>query len=316
MIRTDRSRVSIPSALSGDKAVGAREVVKACAFFGGLSQALGSSAPAPSQKKTFKFAAYSEPSVKEALSSLFGGKCAYCESRYATTQPMDVEHYRPKARVDGCAGHFGYYWLAADWNNLLPSCIDCNRVREQTVPVWGGGGEEPLLRPVCQGKGDRFPLRDESKRAQSPGEESTEEPLLLHPCWDEPSDYLEFDDDGFVQPRRMGSAAERQKAQASIEIYALNRAGLVQTRLEVLRLLQARLYAIKQLVRILDQDPPPNVLDLVEDLLSHEFHELRRFRSPEQPYSLMCRQMVDRFLEELTPGDVDILTFDNRSGST
>ena len=67
----------------------------------------------------FTFAAYKADDVREALTRLFRGKCAYCESRYAVTQPMDVEHWRPKGGVeeedvDGKTRLGpGYPWLAA-----------------------------------------------------------------------------------------------------------------------------------------------------------------------------------------------------------
>ncbi|MEF9674035.1 hypothetical protein QNM99_25505 [Pseudomonas sp. PCH446] len=47
---------------------------------------------------------------------------------------MDVEHYRPKGAVSEDASHPGYWWVAMDWDNLLPSCIDCNRKRKQVTP--------------------------------------------------------------------------------------------------------------------------------------------------------------------------------------
>ena len=45
-----------------------------------------------------------------------------------------MEHYRPKARVSTEQGDKpGYYWLAARWENLLPSCTDCNSPRKQVM---------------------------------------------------------------------------------------------------------------------------------------------------------------------------------------
>lgn len=67
---------------------------------------------------------------------------------------MDVEHYRPKGGYldpDGTLCQPGYYWLAADWNNLFPSCIDCNREREQIMVK----GQAKKL-----GKANKFPLVD------------------------------------------------------------------------------------------------------------------------------------------------------------
>src|SRR5207245_1184653 len=98
-----------------------------------------------------------------------------------------VEHWRPKGGVindNGDEIEPGYYWLAAEWNNLLPSCADCNRERRQiTLPT----GEV-----VLSGKAEHFPLDDESRRATSLAELRDEAPLLLDPSTDEPKEHIEF----------------------------------------------------------------------------------------------------------------------------
>lgn len=71
----------------------------------------------------FKEGLYGDPEVRACLLELFHYKCAYCESRI---EKCEVEHYRPKGRVDGSA-HPGYYWLAYEWENLYPSCESCNK---------------------------------------------------------------------------------------------------------------------------------------------------------------------------------------------
>src|SRR5262245_45289492 len=88
------------------------------------------------------------------LLKLFHGKCAYCEAKIVLDQHNgDVEHYRPKGAVtdendkvieveDGHGGkrpHGGYYWLVYSWENLLTSCIACNRpnrLGDQRVGKW------------------------------------------------------------------------------------------------------------------------------------------------------------------------------------
>jgi hypothetical protein len=82
------------------------------------------------------------------LENVFYQKCAYCE-REISGYYGDAEHYRPKGAVkrktlagsleqvhvevpDPQQGrlaritHPGYFWLAYDWHNLLPSCVFCN----------------------------------------------------------------------------------------------------------------------------------------------------------------------------------------------
>lgn len=82
------------------------------------------------------------------LENVFHDKCAYCE-REISGYYGDAEHYRPKGAVkrrgqNGAfeepecdlldpalgvlarQGHPGYFWLAYDWRNLVPSCVFCN----------------------------------------------------------------------------------------------------------------------------------------------------------------------------------------------
>ena len=153
------------------------------------------------KKKSFTYSRYKQPEVKAALTELFFGKCAYCETFYERNQPVDVEHYRPKNGVDGYEG--GYWWLGMDWDNLLPSCIDCNRKREQKVPP----DFPTLLENVIKGqdfdhweskttgKSTAFPLLDETKRVldfERANDIGDERPLLIDPCRDDPADYISF----------------------------------------------------------------------------------------------------------------------------
>lgn len=157
------------------------------------------------------------------LLRLFSGKCAYCETSIETNQPGDVEHYRPKAGLRDMDGepvrvgtppdeqeHPGYWWLAYDWKNLLPACIDCNRRRRH-------GLEEDRA-----GKGEHFPVTQ--FRAAVPGEEEAEAPLLIDPCAKDPKGHFEFSDDGLMRPLTTEGAT-------SCAILGLNlREGLVRER--------------------------------------------------------------------------------------
>ncbi len=260
---------------------------------------------------SFNFDVYRDKRVKQALEDLFHGKCAYCESSYRGTQPMDVEHWRPKGRTvaeDAGEEHKpAYYWLAASWQNLLPSCIDCNRKRTQKDVV-----EE---REVNIGKMDQFPLKDPTARLTDPAQPfDAESPLLLHPCEDDPGSFLEFVEDAVVRPTPT-DADERLRATESIRVYALNRSGLVLNRQEVLRIVQLRLATVKALARILTEleavqgsaDPRIAGLSLVvEEVLVAELRELARARSPQAPFSLMARQEIDRSMAALTAVGVQV----------
>jgi uncharacterized protein (TIGR02646 family) len=157
-------------------------------------------------------------STKPLLLKRFHGKCAYCESLLTTTGHADLENFRPKSR---------YWWLTADWNNLLIACQVCNRA-----------------------KADRFPLLDESKRAKQEGDERFEQPLLLNPCEDQPVEHLVFSDEGQV-------FSDTQRGQVTIDTLQLNRPPLVEERRGIKI---DRWIAIAKSYKNLDP-----LLDLVED---------------------------------------------------
>jgi uncharacterized protein (TIGR02646 family) len=151
------------------------------------------------------------------LLMLFHGKCAYCETVISSNQPGDVEHYRPKGRIRDQAGkvlkviinnteieHPGYWWLAYDWRNLLPSCIDCNRRRRH--------GEDN----VAAGKAEYFEVR--GKRAVLPTDDlSQEHALLLDPSSEnfDPKQHFEFMEDGTIKPKT-------EEARYTCELLGLN----------------------------------------------------------------------------------------------
>ena len=79
--------------------------------------------------------------VKEALEIIYKEKCGYCESKVKHCATLQVEHYRPKNKVDDQDSPTdGYYWLASEWSNLLLSCPRCNQQGAK-------GNKFPLYRP-------------------------------------------------------------------------------------------------------------------------------------------------------------------------
>ena len=165
--------------------------------------------------------------MKAVLFELYNHKCAYCEAPFIR-YPGDLDHYRPKNRVTDKNGglvhviddhgnrvpHPGYYWLAYDWRNLLPSCNHCNR------PNTGSSG-------AVQGKWDQFPVKGE--RAWKPGQENDEKALLLNPAStngaDNPETQLIFDPNGIV-------GGTTDAANETIELLGLNDDPLIDERRE------------------------------------------------------------------------------------
>ena len=234
------------------------------------------------QAKYDGYQAYKNPDIRAALEEAFGGKCAYCETFYAATQPVAIEHYRPKGEVtiDGKRVPPGYYWLASEWTNLLPSCTDCNSPRKQDLPEGSR----------TAGKANAFPLAPGSPRAASPGSEKSEKRLLLHPYFDFPERHLEFVwgtgtvDDGWVRPKR-GSA----KGAATIATCALQRRGVRANRRDRLLDLIAHLESVVEARNNAARHPnDPELLAQYERRLV----EVSRFVADHAPYSAMCRQVV------------------------
>jgi uncharacterized protein (TIGR02646 family) len=279
MIWVDRSQVPIPVELVGKASAGELELAAAMAFYGDPAN-LGES---------YEFSAYKSPGVIRALQALFHGKCAYCESQYLGTAPVDVEHFRPKGGVavlekgKVVLRKPGYYWLAAKWSNLLPSCIDCNRKRTQEFP-----GEDPAK----TGKANHFPLKNDARRAMRSGEEARERPLLLNPCEDRPDEHLEFTEDGAVREALDRRQRPSVRGRVSIEVYGLRRTGLSQLRRDRAILVLAQIKRVKRLEQKLLRDPDDPEL---EAELAEEIGIFKEYMEDHQPYAGMARQLVRAF---------------------
>ncbi|WP_264213396.1 AAA family ATPase [Leisingera thetidis] len=177
------------------------------------------------RQRRLVFKVYRDKRVREALEELFHGKCAYCETSISANQPIEIDQFRPKGGVTEAPNHPGYWWLANSWDNLLAACIDCNRQRNHLSKM------EPSVQ--TSGKGNRFPLVDEAQRACSPSDDiGREQPLLLNPTMDEPSNHLVFDADGMVH-------SDTERGNATIAVLGLNRVGLVQARQRVMTTFKA-----------------------------------------------------------------------------
>jgi uncharacterized protein (TIGR02646 family) len=142
--------------------------------------------------------------LKEHLQDLYRDRCAYCDGSYQVFGYGDVEHYRPKGAVTEDRTHPGYWWLAYDPSNYLPSCQRCNQ----------------------EAKKNYFPIK--GKRAAGPTDSLDEElPLLMHPDRDKWSDHIRFTSTCCTNGDQPGLAKPlSDKGQASISTFNLNREPL------------------------------------------------------------------------------------------
>jgi uncharacterized protein (TIGR02646 family) len=266
------------------------EAVAAVYVDGGVERANALAHFVPTVVKGFTFSAYKALIVKETLGRAFNFKCAYCESFFDATQPVAVEHFRPKSGYlvpqEKKPTQPGYYWLAAAWDNLLPSCTDCNSERTQTLP----DGTKQVV-----GKANQFPIASEAKRAKQPDAEKQEGRLLLHPYHDHPEKHLVFLPDGIVTWQRPGKSPSR-KGRESIRVYALLRDGLVRRRAERERDLRVQMAIAEDLVAALQESPGNAALN---QAFSRQLDLLELFTKPDRQYSEMATQLLLPFLARL-----------------
>ena len=237
-----------------------------------------------------KFLKYDEDDVREKLDTMFHSKCAYCESLPKGTGLMEIEHFRPKAKVlqerGGAIRRTGYYWLAWEWENLLPSCHNCNSVIYQYIV----GGDSPEVK-VLRGKGNLFPLADDNMRISHHENHKyldKELPLLLNPCVDDPKNHLEYSDEGHIYSRS-------DKGYISIITYGLDRKELFKDRLSIATLITAQIKRVRRCMTKWIADPENT--SVMEELIE-ERDILYAYVKPEREYSLMASQIIHRFCLE------------------
>jgi len=303
MRHVDRSRVPTPRSLQGQPdSAGHKELTaNSCRVqaFRARQQ--------PSDPPALEFSAYKAADVTDALNTLFGGKCAYCESRYSATQPVDREHWRPKGQArqrpeDAVDSRMGYWWLAARWDNLLASCIECNRMRWQ-MDVSGDRGR--------RGKADAFPVADVRMRARTPGGERRERPLLLNPCVDDPQATLcALDGD----PAALGvraDAPDPERGEVSIEIYGLNRSALVEERRRLATAIEGEIARVDELIGRLQDcrqtgDRGPRLDDVRKDIVG-ALGQLKVRLRDDHPYLLVARSLIAPYMTQLF-GEIGLRT--------
>lgn len=245
------------------------------------------------------FGAYKGDDVAEAMAKLFHGKCAYCETFHSAGAPTDVEHYRPKAGVSEDARHRGYWWLAADWDNLLPSCILCNR--RNGLRIASAGMSRAQLAATAEttvGKGNQFPIR--GRRARGPrSDHKAEDALLIDPARSDPARHLCWPEAGLslVAPRFHGRAADPYGT-TTIEVLGLNRQHLVEARTDHLAMVQARLAGVEARLDDVAYLPPDRALAALAQVEA-ALDDIQALAQPQRPYSAMVGAYLQERLKTL-----------------
>lgn len=289
----DRAAIAAPGSLAGPSAAVALEKTAAIAFYAHFD----STAP---KAKGYPFKEYKGYDVTLALATLFHNKCAYCESDLGDT--LDVEHFRPKGGVTGEHLHKGYWWLAHQWENLLPSCPPCNQRRRQHLVTEAMTVDEltklMARRPRdSHGKANQFPVT--GARAFSETDNLDDErPALINPTTDQPAPFLRWSKNGdFSILLPAGTPEEEERGLATIATFALNRVRLVQSRTRVLNELRFHASEIRKALVVDSMTEGATGANLEQSL--QRVAVLRRLHEPDQPYSAMVKAFVDELAAEL-----------------
>lgn len=262
---------------------------------------------------TVGYKIYSDNSVRDVLLDMFHGKCAYCESKITSIYNGDIEHFRPKGEIkEATPTKPGYYWLAAEWENLLFACPFCNQTNTHTIISNG------ILKETVLGKLHQFPLVSEQYRLkythgqiyfsdrntykQAFDLEETER-LLLNPCKDSNiENYFEYKDSGVIIVNgNLTEPIDIFRAEKSIQVYALNRLALVQARREKIIQIKAQIKRTEESIinynRYAKQSDEEKIW--FEGIMRKEMKILKRYKNINQEYSGLAKCIIRKYFEEI-----------------
>lgn len=162
-------------------------------------------------------------------------KCYYCESYTEHVAVLQVEHFRPKAKVDSIDNnnlpHSGYYWLGLEWSNLLLSCPACNgkNAKGNRFPLEDFNNRTNPLNPITYTPQITISY-DRTNCISNQHPLINEKPLLINPEYEDPTPHLTFDAFGQIY-------GVDEKGEKSVTIYKLDRDSLFAARQEKLNII-------------------------------------------------------------------------------
>ncbi len=206
--------------------------------------------------------------LKDALAKLSHGKCWYCECKQIRSDNA-VDHFRPKSK---------YQWLAFDYKNYRYSCTLCNSKRKNPETH------------ETEGKGNEFPLIDESKRVkEASGNLNQEAPLLLDPCKSNDVCLLDFRDDGSPCARYQDDEIKKKRAEVSIKLYHLDHPDLVEKRKELALEIKQKIEEIDDFIsKYPDIEPSESLMQ-----------DLHRFMNESSELSAFARRIIQGYRDKL-----------------
>jgi len=214
----------------------------------------------------FDFGGYENIANKRIIRNITSGRCAYCGLRVIDSSQLEVEHYRPKKRLD-ISSHefglhknsnyvmvkkrshkvdFGYFIFGNHYKNLLPACSVCNKGIDGGTIIIG----REFHSNISFGKRNYFPVyykKVAGRRVDYRVGECAinnifgETPLLFNPYKDDPCSLFSYKKRVNVQggfyikicARKNINKVERLKAVITINLLGLNRIGLCSKRYDI-----------------------------------------------------------------------------------
>jgi uncharacterized protein (TIGR02646 family) len=214
----------------------------------------------------FEYSAKDIPGLMESLREMFANKCAYCESKLDKNLNNKLSFFRPPQEAiqeDDTVSLKHYWWLSWEWPNLYLACPECIQMKGRKFPTKSLRAEPETKWPELQ----------------------AEEPLLLDPCLDNPSQHLIFEESGMIVSKE-GS----ERGNVTIEVLELNRESLRFYREENAK-------RTKELLRNCLQSSQTNK-GKVDLSIASQISVLEARCEANQPFAGMTRQLLQRWLQE------------------
>jgi len=232
------------------------------------------------QKGKHKFSGYyyASTEIKDRLNKIYDSKCAFCESDTSAGASLQVEHYRPKAKVTEDASHEGYYWLGYEWTNLLYACSSCNSAKSTHFPLDTDGLR--VYQPPMNGLD-----LDQPKCSALYSDLVNEKPLILNP---EENNFnaeihLIIGPNGRIRGRS-------KRGVETVECCKLDRPKLRLARKKIVD--EHRRYFMRAFVRFKNNEIP---IDNLKGRIESEIEKMIDRINDKKPYTLLAKNMLKNF---------------------
>lgn len=212
---------------------------------------------------------YHREGVKTTLLELYKNCCAYCEQ--GVEKSAHIDHYRPKDTKL-------YYWLGAEWSNFILLCADCNHYKSNNFKLGNPNNYVQYNKKNVQELKGK-PEKDWEDLLNSMKIDNhnlvDEEPLLPHPFFDNPLDFIKFTENGKIEPTGVNKTKEYEQGKYFVEILKFSvRNSLFERRNEKISDIRKTVTAFGE---ISDDSDLEIQVDLLLGRIFNHYHEQREF---------------------------------------